>query len=163
MPTILDAVGLPQPEGMDGKSFVPLLKGKTQNGWENVFTSINKTAAERYYPMRCIQNKKYGYIFNSWSNGITFFINESKSGITYDAMKNAGKNDSEIEKRVNFYDYRTKEEFYDFEDDPDALNNLIDDPDYNEEIEQLRNELYQIMKETNDPLLEEYEKRVIKD
>lgn len=156
MPTILDAVGLEQIEGMDGESFLPLLKGETQSNREDVFTVMNKTYAERYYPMRCIQNKKFGYIFNSWSDNMTFFINESKSGLTYRAMEEAAEDDGEIKKRVDMYNYRQKEEFYDFENDPDALNNLINDPEYEQEINELRNKLIKKMAKTEDPLLEEY-------
>ena len=43
-PTVLEAAGLPVPTGLDGSSFVPLLKGKRQRGREKVFTQIDMKA-----------------------------------------------------------------------------------------------------------------------
>lgn len=47
--------------------------------------------------------------------------------------------------------YRVPEEFYDFAGDPDAHHNLIDDPEYQGEIEKMRNELRRWMIRTGDP------------
>lgn len=40
-PTPLDAVGLPEIPGVDGRSFVPALKGELMPGWDRVFTFYN--------------------------------------------------------------------------------------------------------------------------
>lgn len=156
MPTILEIVGLPESEGMDGKSFLPLLEGENQKDRDKIFTEFNTTAAKRKYPMRCVRNHKYGYIFNTWSDESTFFKNESKFGLTYKAMVEAAQNDKQIESRVQMFDYRVKEEFYDFQKDPDALNNLINDPNYRDMIIKFKNDMYDIMKATDDPELEQF-------
>lgn len=156
MPTILDLVGLSQIEGMDGRSFLPILKGENDQVRNKIFTEFNTTAGKKKYPMRCIQTYKYGYIFNNWSDGDTFFINESKQGLTYKAMKDAAENDSQIANRIQMFDYRVKEEFYDFEKDPDGLNNLIHNPNYRDEIMKLKKDMYNVMKATNDPILEQF-------
>ena len=54
MPTILEAAGLAQPGGMDGRSFLPLLTGGQQQGRDRVFTCYNDTAGRNSYPMRCL-------------------------------------------------------------------------------------------------------------
>ena len=130
-----------------------LLLGKKESERKEVFTQFTSTAAHRFYPMRCVQNKKYGYIFNAWADGETFYQNESMSGLTYKAMKAAAEENEELAARVRMFNYRCREELYDFEKDPDALNNLAEDSDYAEVLAQLRNELGQEMRRSNDPVM----------
>ena len=59
------------------------------------------------------------------------------------AMRAAAETDPLIAERVRLFLYRVPEEFYDFENDPDALHNLIDKPGYENEIQSLRDELAQ--------------------
>ncbi len=160
MPTILDAVGLPQTKGMDGSSLMPLLKGEKQDERDMVFTVFNTTSAKNAYPMRCLQNKQFGYIFNAWSDQQRVFRNESQSGLTYRAMKEAANIDKNIEARVRMFDYRVREEFYDFQKDPDGLNNLINDPYYKDKINKMKKELLQKMVDSNDPLAETFKEEI---
>jgi N-sulfoglucosamine sulfohydrolase len=151
MPTILDATGASPPKGMDGFSFLPVLLGKQQPGRQMVFTQFHQTSARKRYPMRCVQNRRFGYIFNPWSDGQRVFKNESQSGLTFSAMQAAAKTDRIIAARVKLFLYRVVEEFYDLENDPDAQHNLIDERSYKKEIDTMRNELLMWMKRTNDP------------
>ncbi|MFN4260392.1 MAG: sulfatase [Gemmataceae bacterium] len=160
-PTILEAVGLPPLPGMDGRSLVPLLKGEKQANRDHVFTHINTTAAQNSYPMRAVQDAKYGYIYNAWSDGKRIFRNESQSGRSMKAMQAAAQTDPKIAARVHHFLYRTKEELYDYEKDPDALHNLANDPKYREQLLHYRRLLFQHMKETNDPQLAAFQKDVL--
>ena len=152
-PTVLEAAGLQIPDSLDGTSFVPTLLGQKQKGRDKVFTQFFETSAQKQYPMRCIQDAKYGYIFNAWSDGKTKFRNESQQGYTYKAMVEAGKTDPKIAARVKLFDYRRVEEFYDFKNDPNALHNLIKDPEYTEIINKYRAEMERWMVKVNDPAL----------
>jgi len=156
MPTALDAAGVPEPEGMDGFSFLPILLGRRQAGRDKVFTQFHQTSAKNRYPMRCVQNHRFGYIFNPWSDGERVFKNESQSGLTFKAMRAAAKTDPKIAARVRLFQYRVVEEFYDLANDPDALRNLRDDPRYKKKLDNLREELLKWMKRTNDPALEAF-------
>ena len=160
MPTVLDVLGLPQVSGMDGHSFLPLLKGGIQSGRDKLVTVFHKTVAEVEYPMRCLQTKQYGYIFNAWSDGNTVFKNESQSGLSFKAMVRAAETDPEIADRVRFFQYRVPEELYDFEADPHALNNLIGDPGLRDEVSRKRRELLAFMESVEDPLTETFRKRL---
>lgn len=153
MPTFLEAAGVQLPEGMDGQSFMPVLAGESQQDREFAFTQFHQTAGRKNYPMRCVQNTRFGYIFNPWSNGERVFHNESQSGRTFAAMRDAAEQDPDIAARVELFLHRVPEEFYDFENDPNALNNLIDDPAYQEQINHLRTELETWMEQTKDPAL----------
>jgi N-sulfoglucosamine sulfohydrolase len=151
MPTLLEAAGVNTPSGMDGRSFLPLLRGDSQDDRDLVFTQFHQTAAKRNYPMRCVQNRRFGYIFNAWSNGVRVFQNESQVGRTMQAMRVAAETDPLVGARVDLFLHRVLEEFYDFESDPDAICNLIDDPEYASEIQHLRDEMSSWMERTEDP------------
>jgi len=159
MPTALDAAGLPQPKGMDGSSFLPVLLGKRQPERDKVFTQFHETSGRNRYPMRCVQNQRFGYIFNPWSDGQRVFRNESQAGLTFNAMKAAAETNDSVAARVKLFQYRLVEEFYDFKNDPDALHNLIDDPTYKQEIQNMREALLEWMRKTGDPALEAFENR----
>lgn len=159
MPTILDAVGIDVPEGVDGHSFLPVLHSEKQENRKLVFTQFHQTSARRNFPMRCVQNKRFGYIFNPWANGEREFRNESQSGRTWKAMEGAAEQDAQIASRNRLFSYRVLEEFYDFENDPNALNNLIDDPNYAGEIDKLREALELWMAEFDDVALDAFVNR----
>jgi len=151
-PTVLDALGLPPLAGVDGRSFVPLLKGGKDPARDHVVTVFHETSGRRRYEMRAIQNRRYGYIFNAWADGKTVFRNESQNGLTFRAMQAAAEKDQAVAERVRLFLYRTPEEFYDFQADPDALVNRIGDASLKAEIERLRRDLKRWMESTGDPL-----------
>ena len=155
-PTILDALGLPPMKGMDGRSFLPVLKGKKQKGREYVYTHINTIASGRSYTMRSLQGKRYGFIWNGWSDGETTFRNESMSGLTWKAMAKAAESDPKLAARTKHYLYRSPFEFYDYEKDPDALNNLMSAKSQQERVAQYRGKLKELMQKTKDHETQNY-------
>lgn len=160
MPTILEAAGLPQPPGMDGRSFLPLLYGQRQRGREHVFTVFHETSHPRVFPMRCVQDEDFGYIFNAWSDGQTRYDSEGMSGLTMQAMREASSENPDIAGRVEFYTYRTPEELYNLSKDPNALHNLAGDPEYQTELDRKRRMMLQWLENKNDPLLQQYRKHL---
>ena len=81
---------------------------------------------------------------------------DSLNSKTWKAMQEARSDDPEVAARVHFYTYRVPEEFYDYENDPNALNNLIDDPVYADEVQNLREKLEDWMESTSDPLYDTF-------
>jgi len=159
MPAVLEIVGLPQIDGMDGRSFVPLLQGKSQPGRDSVFTEFHQTYAKNRYPMRCVQTAQFGYIFNFWPDGQTKMTMDSTSGLSFKAMQNAALKNREIESRVRLFSYRIPEEFYKLDQDPNALENLIQDARFSDEIKVFRKRIEAYMVEAGDPALEAYRHR----
>ena len=157
-PTVLEAAGLPVPKGLDGFSFLPLLRGGSQTGRDRVFTQIDRQASGEAVPMRCVQDKHFGYIFTPWSDG-QFFYRNNNEGLTMKAMVEAAQTDPGIAQRVRMFRYRALEEFYDLQKDPDCLVNLIEKPDGKSDVERLRGQLRDWMKQTHDPLLPAFENR----
>ncbi len=153
MPTLLDITGLPAPQGLDGRSFLPLLSGRQQQGRRRVFTQFHETSAKREYPMRCVRTAAFSYTYNAWADGETEFRNESQSGLSMNAMRAAADADDAIRQRVDFFLYRATEEFYDLRADPNELRNLIDEPKHRDQIGAMRRDLLECMEQTDDPLL----------
>ncbi|MBP7936967.1 MAG: sulfatase [Phycisphaerae bacterium] len=159
MPTILEAtIGTDVP-GMDGRSFLPLLRGNTQAGREYCFTQFHQTSARNRYPMRCVQSRDFGYIFNFWADGKTVYRSEPQTGLTFNAMQAAAVGNPAIAARVHMLQYRVREEFYDLKNDPDALLNLAGNDQYTRRIEEFRGILLDWMKRTNDPAAAAFENR----
>jgi N-sulfoglucosamine sulfohydrolase len=159
MPTLLDAAGVELPAGLDGESFLPVLHGRKQAGRELVFTQFHQTAGRNNYPIRCVQNQRFGYIFNPWSDGTRVFHNESQAGRTMQGMREAAESDPRVADRVEMFLHRVPEEFYDFEMDPDALHNLIDDERCAAELHSLQDQLERWMERTRDPALTAFRNR----
>ena len=158
-PTFMEATGVETPAGLDGQSFIPLLKGKKQQkGRESVFTTIDSKAGGDYVPMRALQNGKYGYIYNPFAND-EFWYRNNNEGLAMKAMNEAAEKDEVIRARVDLFRYRLPEEFYDLEKDPDCLHNLIDNPEYKEFIAEMQAQLVAEMERTDDPMLEAYQNK----
>jgi N-sulfoglucosamine sulfohydrolase len=157
-PTILEAAGLPNLKGVEGRSAVPLLRGRPQRGRDYVFTQIDEINSGASYPMRAVTGRRYGYIFNAWSDGKTELRIESMVGLTFPAMREAAARDAGIAARVRHFVYRTKEELYDYASDPDALHNLIDDGRHEAVAVKYRKILLRHLEESGDPQLGAFER-----
>jgi len=156
--TFMEATGLPQPANLDGRSLVPLFKGDKQDGHDFVFTQIDYTIGGPPKPMRCIQDKKFGYIFNAFSDG-KFAYKNNNEGLTFKAMQVKGKTDPEIQARVEMFRHRVPQEFYDLQADPGCIRNLIDSPEHAKLVAQYQTRLRKWMVETNDHNLKAFDVR----
>ena len=154
-PTILEAAGLNNLKEADGRSFVPVLKGRVQEGRDVLFTHLNLTHAGAAYPMRSVVTREYGYIWNGWSDGKTEFkVNVSETMLA--AMEQAGETDAGIKERLKHFRYRTPEELYNYRLDPDAMINLIGYAQHAGRVAQMRQMLQEHMRATGDPELGAY-------
>lgn len=166
MPTILEMLGMPCPEGVDGRSMAHLFEAGDDEQYDDIYTSFFKTAKnqvtkmEKHFPMRCVQTRRYAYIYNSWPDGETKFTVEAMAGLTYKAMEKAAETDEAIAERVRLYRLRVREELYDTVNDPDALHNLIDEPAYAELAARFRRRMREYLSATNDELLERFDQQI---
>jgi len=155
-PTVLDALGLKRIDGVDGKSFLPLTRGESQEGRDHVVTVYHETVAKKFFEMRCIADANHTYIYNAWSDGQTQYRSEPMGGLAFKAMQSAATTRPEIDQRVKMLVYRVPEEFYDVQSDVDALHNLIQDESQQASIKAMRQQLLKWMEQTQDPLAERF-------
>ena len=159
LPTVLDALGVKKPSRLDGRSFYPVLAGKKQDKRNFVFKEYNENAGGSRDPMRAIQSKEYLYLFNPWSNGVRAFATATNGTRTCKRMIELAKTDKDMAARLDIYRHRVPAELYQVDKDADCLVNLIDHPDHQKELQQLQRNLKQWMVQTEDPVLEVFEKR----
>ena len=166
MPTLLEGMGLPPVEGMDGHSILPVIHGEKKGGREFVHTSYNYALPGiQCFPMRAVQSTEFLFIYNAWPGEQN--INppgplkmdgymDPLTGLCWKSMKEAAATDPEIAKRVKMIAERVPEEFYDLRSDPWCLTNLIEDPAHRERIATMRKMVEEQMVRTQDPLLAKY-------
>ena len=166
LPSLLEAVDLPLPEKLNGRSFFPLLKGEKQSGRDAIFAQFHHIHGRNPYPMRSIITKDHAYIFNAWSNGKRAYRAAPMAGLTYQAMKRADETNLRLAKRVHHFEYRTVEEFYDLGKDPFCLENLLPSKQRetasksgNEALLSLRQKLRSWMVKHNDFALDAFDHR----
>ena len=140
MPTLLDFIGAEIPENIEGKSFLSVLKEITVPFRSEIFTEKNFN--EIYDPLRSVRTKDFKYIRNfepsEYLYQIPLYIERGLSG--------QGLKDKIKMKRA-------EEELYDLKNDPNEVNNLVNNPTYENILFELRQKLVDWMKETSDPLL----------
>ena len=159
MPTLCDVVGVDHSKGFDGYSFTPILRGGKLPNREMVYKVYNENSGGNRSPMRSVQSKSFGYLFNPWSDGKRIFKTATTGTLTFRAMQKLATTDEAIAARLKLFQHGVPEEFYDYENDPDALNNLIDDPKYSAQLAEHRAAMRDFMRRTKDPILEVFEQR----
>ena len=156
MPTILDILGLKKPS-MDGRSWLPLLKGEKQENRDYIINNVNGISSGRQYPMRVVQTEKSALMITPWSNGTNRLRGlDSMSGLSFQAMEAAAQTDARMKKRVDQYAIGYPMAFYDLVADPDQRENAIDHPAHASEIKRLQGILMDYMEKTQDPQLANY-------
>lgn len=157
LPTLCEMAGAPIPEGVQGRSFAPLVRGESQSDRDFVIKEYNENSGRVRHPIRGIETPDYLYLFNPWSDGNRAFKTATQGTATYRQMKKLAETDPAIAARLELFDHRVIEELYNVASDPDCLNNLVDSPAHGESLESLRGRLVAWMKETEDPMLKAYE------
>ncbi|MDO8545473.1 MAG: sulfatase [Opitutaceae bacterium] len=127
VPTFLEAAGLPRPEVLDGRSFLPILAGRATTHKTHVFslqTSRGTVNAPEYYGIRSVRNERYLYIRN-FTPEITYYNGATKGGVFRSWQDRASAGDQHAGRLVSDYQHRPPEELYDCETDPWNRTNLI--------------------------------------
>lgn len=139
VPTILDALQIPIPDRLQGKSYWALLKDEDYQARQEIYTE--KTFHTAYEPQRSIRTARYKLIWNAEVD-ITNVPADIMHSPIYPQMID--------ELTVT----RPQIELYDLEVDPDEKNNLARQELYKEIERDLRSRLLLWMQETKDPLLD---------
>ncbi len=156
LPTLLEMLEVAPPEKLDGRSWVPIMRGEQVEDPEYVVTYVTTVASGFAYPMRAVQNMDYSLCFTPWADGKLKMRSESMMGLTFAAMAEAAKTDPAMAARVEQYVGGVLLAFYDLKADPGQRVNLIDSPKHRDRIEQMKAYLLQDMIRTADPELENF-------
>ncbi|MBM3971123.1 MAG: sulfatase [Planctomycetes bacterium] len=160
MPSLLELLAITPPVGMDGRSWVPLLKGETQPDRDFVITHVNTVSSGKSFAQRCIRTKDRALMFHAWVGGPTPFRVEAMSGLSFAAMNSS--TDSLIQSRVKQLVEGESLMLFDIADDPNERKNLVNDPKYASDLASLGQKLLAHMKRTDDPQTAAFEAAIVR-
>jgi N-sulfoglucosamine sulfohydrolase len=141
LPTLLEALDVPVPARVSGRSFWPLANGAGGRGRPDVYAE--KTFHSYYDPMRAIRTDRFKLI----RNFETALPVEVPADVQIGAIFRAT-----VERWTQ--GMRPDLELYDLETDPTETRNLAGDRRYGDVRDELEGRLFSWMEATGDPLLE---------
>lgn len=154
IPTLIDLSGGEVPEGLDGQSFVSVLKKPETPHRNRIFTTHDNDGRANVYPIRSVRTDRWKYIRNlqpGWIHSThSDRYRKDDAGAYHWSWDLAAKEDHAAALILNRYQQRPGEELYDLDADPNELNNLAADPRHAETLLQLRDELDVWMTEQGD-------------
>ena len=143
VPTFLDAAGIETPEALDGKSFLPVLLGQSDEHKQYSFaiqTSRGIYSGPEHYGIRSVRGTRYRYVRNLTPEAE--FQNTVMKSPFFKSWQRAAEQGSEhAQWAVRRYKKRPGEELFDCLDDPWNRNNLAEDPDSQRIKQHLSSEL----------------------
>lgn len=129
LPTLIEVAGGKVPDGIDGRSFINVLRGKAGGHRTEIFTTHSGDGDKNVYPIRALRTGEFKYILNVLPDKMhTTHIDRgggSGDGWRYfDEWVALAKTDARAAGQVRAYHQRPAEELYDLSTDPDELHNL---------------------------------------
>ncbi len=139
VPTMLDALNMPQPDNLHGKSYWSLLTGDVSPSRDRVYAE--KSYHGRYDPIRAVRTETHKLIVN--------FEIADRIDVPTDTMEGQ----IFIQMLDEVRGKRPQLELYDLRVDPDEKQNIANQPESAEIVAALKADLVRWMRETGDPLL----------
>ncbi len=137
MPTLLDAAGASAPEGVDGVSFLPALKGRRQEPRKPLYFEIGRT--------RAIRKGRFKYIAFRPADEAIAKMRAGEVDVAYDQMNSTRQMHSQIAMQY-FPHYFDGDQLYDLQADPYEQRNLANLPGYGVKLNELRGELAGVLR-----------------
>ncbi len=152
LPTFLDAAGVNSPATLDGRSFLPVLRGQRKTHKTHVFglmTTRGILNGSDHFGIRSVRSKRYKYILNLTPD-VPFRNICMKTRVFQSWEARARGGDEDARDKVRRYRQRPAEELYDITADPHEWQNLAGDPKLAEIQSQLKGQLRRWMKDQGD-------------
>lgn len=154
LPTCLEAAGGKAPEGINGRSFLPVLRGEKTAHRDRVFATHSGDGSFNVYPIRAVRTKDWKYVRNLDPDAEHHTHVDKAAGGDgrdyWDSWAEKAKTDPAAAAVVRRYHTRPAEELYDLRADPWELTNLAADPAHAATIKSLRADLDAWMKAQGD-------------
>ncbi len=153
LPTIVDVAGGAPNDTWDGRSFLNVLKGESDEHHDQVFITHSGDGNYNCYPSRGIITKRgYKYIRNLRPDlrFETHTTANRKDGAYWDSWLNSASEDSQASETVRRYLYRPAEELFELDTDAQEWKNLANSSDRLELRDQLSAKLDAWLEDTGD-------------
>lgn len=152
LPTFITAAGGRPAPVLDGRSFLPVLRGETDTHKRHVYglmTTRGINNGSDHFGIRSVRSERFKYVWNltpavEFENACT----HSPEFVSWEAAAKAG--DKDAAEKVRRYKHRAGEELYDVTRDRFEWKNLADDPEYAAIKSELRAKLDDWMKGQGD-------------
>lgn len=139
-PTLCELLEIEPPAWLQGRSFLPVLRGEKQEINDAIFAEVNYHAS--YEPKRAVRTKRWKYIRHYGGRRSPVLPNcDDGPTKTYWVENGWAKQ------------YVAPEALYDLIFDPNERNNLAGDPTHRSTLNEMRQRMDSWMRATNDPLL----------
>jgi N-sulfoglucosamine sulfohydrolase len=139
-PTLCELLQIKPPEWLQGRSFLPVLRGEKEEINEAVFSEVNYHAS--YEPKRAVRTRRWKYI-RHYGGRTHPVLPNCDDGLTKTYWVKHGWAKQEV----------APEALYDLVFDPNERNNLATDPAHRATLDEMRKRMDKWMQATNDPLL----------
>lgn len=168
LPTLLEAAGGTTPAQLDGRSFLPVLRGQTAKHRERVFTTHANDNRFNIYPARAVRDERWKYIRNLHPEfAFTTHIDLVAGGLGqrafFSTWESAAQTDPKAAAILKRYHARPAEELYDLASDPTEQSNLAGESHHAARLAALRAELDGWMKTQGDQQQHFAEPRLLSD
>jgi uncharacterized sulfatase len=145
LPTLLSAAGGKPSDDIDGRSFLPVLRGTSDSHRDAIYTTHSGDGNWNVYPQRAVRVGKWKYIRNlhpefAFTSHVDLADPVGKQSY-FDSWRDAAKNDPKAAEVIRHYNQRSAEELFDLEADPFEQHNLAGDPNASAELSRLRKQL----------------------
>jgi arylsulfatase A-like enzyme len=154
LPTLLEAAGGAAPKDIDGRSFLPVLRGATNAHRDRVYTTHSGDGRWNIYPMRSVRDARWKYIWNlhpdyAFTTHIDLPGRLGQRGF-WATWENAAKTNAEAAAIVKRYHARPAEELYDLGADPHEQRNLAGEAQHASRLKEMRADLERWMRAMGD-------------
>lgn len=163
VPTLLTAAGADPDKvdtgvgtgaaGFDGINFLDVLLGTSEEHRDYVYgvqTTRGIGRGSACYPIRSVRSGKYKYIWNLHSEDPFYnLVTANPTSIFYHWLE-VTKDEPVKHEWVKKYKFRPEEELYDLENDPFEMNNIAENPQFQEVKEKMHEQLILWMKSQGD-------------
>jgi uncharacterized sulfatase len=168
LPTLLEAAGGQPPAGIDGRSFLPVLRGDSQAHRDRIFTTHHNDNRMNVYPSCAVRDDRWKYIRNlrpdaAFTTHIDLVSGHLGQRAFFSTWEAAAKSDPAAAAILQRYHARPAEELYDLATDPHEQRNLAADPQHAAPLARLRAELDGWMNEQGDTRQIAVEPRLLSD
>jgi N-sulfoglucosamine sulfohydrolase len=151
-PTFLEVAGVKPRDNLDGRSFLPVLAGKTDQHKQftyGIMTTRGIINGSDAFGIRTVRDKRFRLVWNLHHE--TKFRNACTQADYFVSMIEAAKaGDKKAADLVHRYQNRPEFELFDCQTDPLEMTNLAIDPQHSEKVAQLRGKLTDWMKSQGD-------------
>ncbi|TWT89218.1 sulfatase-like hydrolase/transferase [Neorhodopirellula pilleata] len=153
LPTLLDVADEASPTDIDGRSFLPVLQGKTAEHRDVIYTTHSGDGSFNVFPIRAARTADGCKYIRNLHPEFRFLSHVTKntgdSGY-WSSWVDAATTDPDAREKVRNYQIRPAEEFYNTNTDPYEQVNLVNEPRYQSELDSLRKSIDGWMRETGD-------------